>query len=105
MHCYTTPRKASHRGSEGERIRLHGELRAGRDRDRRIGAGELREGEDWIPPGPPAEWRTEAMTLPGSEVTVTAFTLEYERDAYRRLQREDKVRLIEDRIQSKLHTM
>jgi hypothetical protein len=92
--------------SEGERIRSHrGIYRLSEIEIDVIGASELREGEDWIPPGPPAEWRTEAMTLPGSEVTVTAFTLEYERDAYRRLQRDDKVRLIEDWIQSKLHTL
>ena len=85
--------------SEGERIRSHwGIYRLGEIEIDVVGAGELREGEDWIPPGPPAEWRTEAMTLPGSEVTVTTFTLEYERDAYRRLQREEKVRLIEERM-------
>ena len=60
----------------------------------------MRQEQDWIPPRPPAEWKTETLTLPGSEVTLTAFTLEHEHDAYRRLRRDDKVRLIEERLRS-----
>jgi hypothetical protein len=58
----------------------------------------LREGEDWVPPGPPSEWKIETLTLPGSELNVTAFTLEHERDANHQLQRDDKVRLIEEQL-------
>jgi hypothetical protein len=84
---------------EGERIRLHrGIYRLGDIEVDIVGAGELREEQDWIPPRPPAEWQTETIRLPGSEVTITAFALQYEHDAYRRLQRDDKVRLIEERL-------
>ncbi len=86
---------------EGERIRSHrGIYRLGDIQLDIVGAAEMREGEDWIPPGLPSEWQTETIRLPGSEVTVTAFTLEHEYDAYRRLRREDKVRLIEERLRS-----
>lgn len=90
---------------EGRHIRSHrGIYRLGEIQidvgaaELREGASELREERDWIPPRPPSEWQTATMRLPGSEVTITIFTLEHERDAYRRLQRDDKVRLIEDRL-------
>jgi SAM-dependent methyltransferase len=84
---------------EGQHIHSHrGIYRLGEIEIDVVSAGELREGEDWIPPGPPSEWQTETMRLPGSEVTITAFTMQYEHDAYRRLQRDDKVRLIEERL-------
>jgi ubiquinone/menaquinone biosynthesis C-methylase UbiE len=84
---------------EGKRIRSQrGIYRLGDIEIDIVGAGEMREGEDWIPPRSPSEWQTETLTLPGSEAAVTTFTLEHERDAYHRLQREEKVRLIEDRI-------
>jgi len=87
--------------SESQQIRSHrGIYRLGEIEIDVVGAGELRQEEDWIPPRPPAEWKTETLTLPGSEVAVTAFTLEHEHDAYRRLRREDKVRLIEERLRS-----
>jgi hypothetical protein len=63
-----------------------------------IGAGELRDGEEWIPARPPAEWDTETIRLPGSELAATTFTLQHELLAYRRLQREEKVKLIQERL-------
>jgi hypothetical protein len=63
-----------------------------------IGAAELREGDDWMPARLPSEWETDAVPIPGTDLAVAAFTLEYERVAYRRLQREAQVRLIEDRL-------
>jgi hypothetical protein len=82
---------------EGQHIRSHrGIYWLGEIKIDVVGAGELREGEDWIPPRSPSEWKIETLTLPGSELNVTAFTLEHERDANRRLQRDDKVRLIEE---------
>lgn len=85
--------------SEGKRIRSHyGQYRIGGVQVDVIGAAELREGEEWIPAKPPSEWQTQIMAAPGIQTSVTTFTLEYERDAYRRLQRDEKVKLIEEQL-------
>jgi hypothetical protein len=63
-----------------------------------IGAAELREGDEWMPARLPSEWETDVVAITGTDLSVAAFTLAYEQVAYRRLQREAKVRLIEDRL-------
>jgi len=65
-----------------------------------IGAAELREGDEWIPAQSPAEWKTDRVTIPGTELSVAGWTLEYALNAYRHLQREEKVKLIEARLAS-----
>jgi Aminoglycoside-2''-adenylyltransferase len=86
---------------EGERIRSHhGLYQMGDVVVDVIGAAELREGEEWMPARPPSEWETDVVAIPGTDLSVAAFALEYERAAYRSLQREAKVRLIEERMQS-----
>jgi ubiquinone/menaquinone biosynthesis C-methylase UbiE len=85
--------------SEGQRIRSHyGQYSLGGVQVDVIGAGELREGETWIPARPPAEWDTETIHLPGSELAVAAFALQHELLAYRRMQREEKAKLIEEQL-------
>ena len=87
---------------EGERIRSHyGQYRLGDVQVDVIGAAELREADGWTPAQPPAEWEVERVAVPGADLSVPAFTLQYELVAYRRLQREVKARLIQELLQSR----
>jgi ubiquinone/menaquinone biosynthesis C-methylase UbiE len=88
--------------SESERIRSHhGLYRMGDTQVDIIGAAELREGEGWAPTWRPAEWQTDSMTVPGTGMSVVTLTLEYELGAYRKMQREAKAKLIEQRLHNR----
>jgi SAM-dependent methyltransferase len=65
-----------------------------------VGGGEFREGEVWLAAWPLNERKTDLLHIPGSELAVRAFTLENELIAYRQMQREAKVRLIEERLKA-----
>jgi SAM-dependent methyltransferase len=97
-----TEEKQSVQWGEGKRIRSHrGLYQLGNMQVDVVGAGELRKDDDqWIPPKPPSEWNTQDIPVPGSSLSVKAFTLEHELAAYRNLQREEKVKLIEERLTS-----
>jgi ubiquinone/menaquinone biosynthesis C-methylase UbiE len=87
--------------SESERIRSHhGLYQMGDTQVDIIGAAELREGEGWSPTWRPAEWQTDSLAVPGAGVSVVTLTLEYELGAYRKLQREAKAQLIEQRLRN-----
>lgn len=87
------------RWGEGERIRSHrGLYQLGSVQVDIVGAAEYREGEGWTNAVPPAEWQTTLVSLPGTRWMIPVWTLEYELTAYRRLQREAKVKLIKDRL-------
>ena len=87
--------------SESERIRSHhGLYRMGDTQVDIIGAAELREGEGWAPTWLPAEQQTDSLTVPGTDMPVVTLTLEYELGAYRKLQREAKAKLIEQRLRN-----
>jgi len=93
--------KQAVRWSESERIRSHhGLYRMGDTQVDIIGAAELREGEGWAPAWRPAEWQTDSMAVPGAGVSVVTLTLEYELGAYRKMQREAKAKLIEQRLRN-----
>jgi|GEM_PF-6145462 len=89
---------------ESERIRSHyGQYRIGDAQVDVIGAAELREGDGWTPAKPPSEWEVEMVAVPGTDLSVPAFTLQHELVAYRRLQREDKAQLIKEQLESGNH--
>ncbi len=85
--------------SESERIRSHhGLYQMGDTQVDIIGAAELREGEGWASTWDPAEWQTDSLAVPGTGTPVVTLTLEYELGAYRKMQREAKAKLIEQRL-------
>ncbi len=87
--------------SESERIRSHhGLYQMGDTQVDIIGAAELREGEGWTQTWLPAEQQTDSMAVPGTDMSVVTLTLEYELGAYRKLQREAKAKLIEQRLRN-----
>lgn len=89
------------RWSESQRIRSHyGQYRIGGVQVDVIGAAEFREGDEWVQVAAPDEYKTDTVEIPGSDLTVPGLTLEYELEAYRRLGREAKVKLIEERLAS-----
>ncbi len=87
--------------SESQRIRSHyGQYRIRGVQVDVIGAAGFREGDEWIPAPAPDECKTDTVEIPGTDLAVPGLTLEYELEAYRRLGREAKVKLIEERLAS-----